>query len=75
MYRDLQQLVDHRLLVPHVGHIRHIDPVKLRAVLQHNVFHLRNQHTLLQLTLQIHKEPISDKNSNLAEANTQKNKM
>lgn len=39
--RDSQQLVDKGLLVHHVGHIWHVETVKLWAVLKHNVSNLR----------------------------------
>lgn len=38
--RDSQQLVDKGLLVHHVGHIRHVESVKLWAVPKHDVANL-----------------------------------
>lgn len=58
---DLQQLVDESLLVHHVGHIWHIQALKLWAVLQHNVSNLRYQHALSQSSFQIHKKSRRDR--------------
>lgn len=59
--RGLQQLVDEGLLVHHVSHIWHIEPVKLQAVPEHDVSDLRHQHALPQSNFQIHKKPRRDR--------------
>lgn len=45
------------LLVHHVGHIRHVEAAEGRAVLQHHVSDLGDDHALSQPRLQIHEEP------------------
>lgn len=52
-----QQLANQGLLVHHVGHVRHVEAAEGRAVLQHHVSDLEDDHALFQPRLQIHEEP------------------